>query len=454
MGTYAHRGRGAVMTGWRRLGFSVLIFAAGPAAILTLPWLQHAHLIADTPFSLLVVLLLACSVSNMGAIALERRLSPARGLHLRVAVAALSTAWVVYATGWGPLLAIGYAIGIADAMRMHGSRAWRPGLGWSAVAILGGEITVAVGIAPTVVRPAIAHALAAATFVCLALVARTLGASAESAENATARIEQDRAYFRDLVQHAADVIALVSPSFEIEYISPGIEPVVGRSPESCTGLHIRDVLGQDAAADIARAYDTLTLSDYVSCEWHLTNELREQRHAFARLTRREDGSLVLNLRDVTEQRALEAQLEHRASIDALTGLPNRAALTQQLYRVRSLDATTVLFIDLDGFKEVNDSLGHERGDGVLRDVAARVASAAPEGVTVGRLGGDEFLAIMQRTDPVTATTVASSLITAIQHVGATLTGYPLSASIGIATGTRYESPDHLLCRADQAMYRA
>jgi diguanylate cyclase (GGDEF)-like protein len=305
-----------------------------------------------------------------------------------------------------------------------------------------------------VVRPAIAHAVAGTTFLCLALVARTLGASATAAEQAAARIEQGRAYFRDLVQHAADVIALVSPTLEIEYISPGIEPLVGRSPDSCTGLHISAVLGDDAATDIARAYDTLTMSDYISCEWHLTNELREQRRAYARLTRREDGSLVLNLRDVTEQRALEEQLEHRASVDALTGLPNRAALKQHLLHAGSLEDVTVLFIDLDGFKEVNDSLGHEKGDAVLRDVASRIASAVPDGVTVGRLGGDEFLAIVHGADVATATTVASGIIAGIQDVGATLTRYPLSASVGIAAGARHESPEHLLCRADQAMYRA
>jgi diguanylate cyclase (GGDEF)-like protein len=430
------------------------VFAAGPASIAAIPWLQGAHLIADTPLPLLVVLLLACSASNACAIALEARLSPARGLHVRAATAAISTAWVVYATGWGPILVIGFAIGIADALRIHGSRAWKPCLGWSAVAIVGGEITVAIGLSPTVVRPAIAHAVAASTFVCLALVVRTLGSWASAAEAAAAEIEAGRAYFRDLVQHAADIIALVSPNLHVEYISPGIEPLVGRSPESCTGLHIGDILGYDAAEDIARAYDTLTLSDYISCEWHLTNELSEQRRAFARLTRREDGSLVLNLRDVTEQRALEAQLEFRASIDALTGLPNRAALTQHLLRAVSLEDITVLFIDLDGFKEVNDSLGHEKGDGVLRDVALRIASSVPEAVTVGRLGGDEFLAIVQRADVALATAVAHDIIAGIKDVGSTLTRYPLSASVGIATGTRYESPEQLLCRADQAMYRA
>jgi diguanylate cyclase (GGDEF)-like protein len=164
--------------------------------------------------------------------------------------------------------------------------------------------------------------------------------------------------------------------------------------------------------------------------------------------------LVLNLRDVTEQRALEAQLEYRASVDALTGLPNRAALMQHLGQLGSLDGTTVLFIDLDGFKEVNDALGHESGDGVLRDVAGRIAADVPTGVSVGRLGGDEFLAIMSGADDAAAIAVAQRIITGIEQLGSRLTRFPLSASIGIASAAYAESPEQLLHRADQAMYRA
>jgi diguanylate cyclase (GGDEF)-like protein len=163
---------------------------------------------------------------------------------------------------------------------------------------------------------------------------------------------------------------------------------------------------------------------------------------------------VLNLRDVTEQRALEAQLEYRASVDALTGLPNRAALMQQLSQCGPLNATTVFFIDLDGFKEVNDALGHESGDCVLRDVASRIAGDIPNGVSVGRLGGDEFLAIMNGADDAAAVEVARGIIAGIEQVGASLTRFPLSASIGIATGVHAESAEQLLHRADQAMYRA
>src|SRR5207237_7691419 len=152
--------------GWRGVGRSMLVFAPGPAAIIAIPWLQRAHLIAQTPLPLLVVLLLACSASNACAIALEARLSPTRGLHLPAATAATPTAWVVYATGWGPILVIGFAVGIADALRIHGSRPVRPGRGWSAVAIVGGEITVPIGPAPTGLRHATAHAAAASASAC------------------------------------------------------------------------------------------------------------------------------------------------------------------------------------------------------------------------------------------------------------------------------------------------
>jgi diguanylate cyclase (GGDEF)-like protein/PAS domain S-box-containing protein len=302
-------------------------------------------------------------------------------------------------------------------------------------------------------RPAVAHAVAGTTFLCLALIARTLGSSTAAAERATEQVERDRTYFRDLVQHAADVIALVSTDLEIEYVSPGIESMVGCSAAQAIGLHIRDVLGRDAADDIAQAHETLTLSDYVSCEWRLTNELRGQRQVYARLTLRQDQSLVLNLRDVTEQRALEAQLQHRANVDELTGLPNRAALTEQLARRERVDVT-VLFIDLDGFNVVNDSLGHEQGDRVLRDVGSRIASVVRKGVTVGRLGGDEFLAIMQGADVDAGQIVAKRIIDGIVEVGSILTKFPLSASVGIATGTPYESAELIMRRADQAMYEA
>ncbi|HUI49013.1 MAG TPA: PAS domain-containing protein, partial [Acidimicrobiia bacterium] len=230
--------------GWRVIGASIVVFASGPVALIAIPWLQRAHLISQTPLWILMTLLVACSVANAVVVAIEGTLPPAWGLQLRAAVAAISTAWVVYASGWGSLLVIAYAIGIADAMRVHGSRAWRPGLMWSIVAVFGGEIAIELGIAPSILHPSTSHAVAGTTTCCLALIVRTLGATAKTAEDAAVRIEEGRSYFRDLVQHAADVIALVSEDLQIEFMSPGIEAMVGCSAAACMGRHIRDVLGR------------------------------------------------------------------------------------------------------------------------------------------------------------------------------------------------------------------
>jgi diguanylate cyclase (GGDEF)-like protein len=436
------------------LGASLLVFATGPAAGLALPWLRRAGLIADAPLVILFALLVACSASNAVVQIVEPRLSPALGLHLRLAVGAFSTAWFTYACGWGSLVVIAYAITIADAMRLHGSRAWRPGLGWCTFAIAVGQACVALGVTPSVLRPSIAHCTACVTFVCLVILVRTLGASAQATEAATAKVENGRAYFRDLVQHAADVIALVNNDFLVEYISPGIEDLARRAPGWCIGRRIDDVLGPQAGADITRAYDNLTLSDYISCEWLLTNEFGEHRRVLARLTLRVDGSLVLNLRDVTEQRALEEQLERRARLDSLTGLPNRASLMQNLEKYPTVEAVSVLFIDLDGFKEVNDSLGHERGDRVLRDIAERITRALPPDVEVGRLGGDEFLAITRMRDVTALEKLAQDIIATVEELGRVETRFPLAASIGVAMGGHADSIESLLHRADQAMYCA
>jgi diguanylate cyclase (GGDEF)-like protein/PAS domain S-box-containing protein len=433
---------------------AVVIFSAGPLAALALPWLSRTGLIADTPLWILFLLLLACSGANAVIWLVERRIDPTIAMHLRTGVSAFSTAWFVYASGWGPILVMAYAIGIADAIRVRGSRAWLPGLAWSGVAVACGQMAVAIHVAPSVLRPAVAHAAAVATFGCLFILARTLGEAARAAERATAQIDKARANFHDLVQHAADVITLVNEHDEIAYISPGISPLLGMTPEHCTGRSVIEVFGDDVHNELAQVRAAVDVGEFATCEWSVRNHAGARRRVQGRVTRRLDNSMVLNLRDVTQQRALEKELERQARVDALTGLPNRAALTRQLSGLEPIETVLLLFIDLDGFKEVNDSLGHERGDHVLREVAQCIARAVPIGVTVGRLGGDEFLAIMERGDTTDAEELATHLIRSIEDLGSALTPFHLSASIGIAAGTPGESPERLLHRADQAMYRA
>jgi diguanylate cyclase (GGDEF)-like protein/PAS domain S-box-containing protein len=168
------------------------------------------------------------------------------------------------------------------------------------------------------------------------------------------------------------------------------------------------------------------------------------------------------MHDVTEQRRLEERLAHQATHDPLTGLPNRA-----LFHARLGDALArarqdgppcaVLFLDLDHFKDVNDTLGHDAGDRLLREVAARLRAVVREGDTVARLGGDEFAALLPAVaDAAGAVEVAERLRESLARPFL-LEGrpFPLGASVGIAVGgPGYTRAEELLRDADVALYRA
>jgi diguanylate cyclase (GGDEF)-like protein/PAS domain S-box-containing protein len=427
----------------------LLTFAVGPAAAAIFWWLQQQEYIASTPYWLLAVLLTACSLSNALCILFTVNVHPDLRLHLRLALAAFSTTWVVYATGWGPILAIGYAVGIADVLRGEGSRTWRPGVLWCCAAIATGQLMIALDIAPTLLQPSVSHALAFGGCICLAVVAHTLGVSARNAEVANATLDERRSYFHDLVQHAADVIALLGPDLHVMYVSPAIESLLGREPLECVGQDVRALLGARARDGVDALISRLDLSSSAFGELYLTHADGTERRAETMVMLRTGGSIVLNLHDVTWQRALEEQLRHRATFDALTGLPNRHAVSEQLEQLCAARGVTVLFIDLDGFKDINDQYGHGRGDEVLCDIAARISACMPPGGAVGRLGGDEFLAVLPTTDLDAAVALARRCIETIEH---TKTG--VSASVGIATAERGDPVDAILGRADEAMYTA
>lgn len=179
-----------------------------------------------------------------------------------------------------------------------------------------------------------------------------------------------------------------------------------------------------------------------------------------------DGQTIFSafLHDISERKRLEAAREQEARHDALTGLHNRRALFEALplalARVRRTKmGMALLFLDLDGFKQINDTLGHQAGDGFLREVAARLMQHVRQTDMVFRLGGDEFTVILENlSDPTTdALALAQKLLATIQipweHAGQVCRA---SASIGIAVSMvgETESADSLISRADAAMYEA
>jgi diguanylate cyclase (GGDEF)-like protein len=173
------------------------------------------------------------------------------------------------------------------------------------------------------------------------------------------------------------------------------------------------------------------------------------------------GGWVVTYEDVTERRRVEARFAHMARHDALTGLPNRLLFREHMEEAvrRSRGRTiAVLSLDLDGFKTINDTLGHPAGDLLLQSVASRLQSVAADAEIVARLGGDEFVVIQQDALEDQVSDLAQRLINALHEpfdIGAQQV--VIGVSIGIASTsdvTDLEAPDSLLKNADLALYRA
>ncbi|MBM2623686.1 EAL domain-containing protein [Actinoplanes sp. LDG1-06] len=222
-----------------------------------------------------------------------------------------------------------------------------------------------------------------------------------------------------------------------------------------TGLGVEGLLDQEAATllpDVERAEVTVDRPDGTSVRVAYTVSPIEKDG------RRIGGVVVL--RDVSRQRALEGDLRHQALHDGLTGLPNRKLLLDRvdhaMARARAArDAgMAVLYLDLDGFKKVNDSLGHNAGDALLRTAAERLTGALRPHDTVARLGGDEFAVLLEdAADPERSAQACVDALNKpflVQGREATV-----SVSVGVVPGAqRYADADEVLRNADVAMYAA
>jgi diguanylate cyclase (GGDEF)-like protein/PAS domain S-box-containing protein len=170
--------------------------------------------------------------------------------------------------------------------------------------------------------------------------------------------------------------------------------------------------------------------------------------------------LLGSIADITERRNLEDQLRHQALHDDLTGLPNRLLIVDRAEQMiamgkRNHTSVSILFIDLDNFKEVNDAYGHSVGDELLLAVAARLRRVARETDTVGRLAGDEFTILVDNGDSVGVAELLAERVQDVLRAPFHILGrdYLVSASIGIATSGE-RSAEGLLQDADVAMYQA
>jgi len=286
----------------------------------------------------------------------------------------------------------------------------------------------------------------------------------------TAELAASRERFAALVQHSSDVVTVVDTAGAITYQSTSSDRVFGYQPHQLQGTLLCDLMDNDQAAEFLEALDyaaaqPLRVHRLASTWRHATAGVRDVELTITNLLSHPYvNGLVINSRDVTDRTSLESQLLYQAFHDPLTGLANRALLRDRLEHALtrgwiSGGCVPILFLDLDGFKEINDTLGHSCGDELLVMVAERLSGQVRGGDTVARFGGDEFAILLDT--PVDAAAEASHLA---ERIGVSLQRpfvlgskqVKVSASIGIAVGdnTGNSSCEQLLRDADLAMYQA
>jgi diguanylate cyclase (GGDEF)-like protein/PAS domain S-box-containing protein len=269
------------------------------------------------------------------------------------------------------------------------------------------------------------------------------------------------AHFRSLVTSSTDLV-LVFGAGGCRYVSQSVSAMLGRTEAELLGDGFAQAVHPD---DRALLHAARTNGDPDELVFRMANHVGEWRHLEARVTDlrgdRHVRGVVLNARDVTERVRLDAELTRQAFHDGLTDLANRALFRDRLDQAlgrsqRSQDVLAILLLDLDGFKQVNDTLGHGAGDRLLEQVAERFRRATRPGDTLARLGGDEFALLLEGADEAAAAAVADRLLDSLVEPFLVANHeLKVDASIGIAghPGGRGSGED-LIRHADLAMYAA
>jgi len=545
------------------------------------------HLIAPEPYWVYIAVVVGGGATSVVSSVLwaQSRHPWHRSAHVAANTAVIAV--VAYSTGWGPILSIGFLFGAAAAFDQFGSRATRPCLIWTVVAVVLGQTAISLHLAPSMIHEPVVHGVAALGLLGALLVIELLGRASAGRETIELELRKSERRFKALVSNAADIIVVTDQAGMVQYVSPAFDRILGRSADSYknesleTFVHPDDLsrIAQEfppLLADPARVLRTVLRGQDVHGRWrhfettvtnhlddpdvngivgnlHDITELREAHERFRSafehapigmgmsdlegriiqtnaaygkilgrrpedlvgmgtgdLTHPDDrewsstemrdfvlgGSdtyqsekryihsdghvvwaslsiscvrddekrplyLIGQAEDITERRELRERLAHAAIHDPLTGLPNRELFMDRVEvalrrAARGGHYAGVIFLDLDRFKLINDSLGHDVGDQVLRAVADRLGGVMRTSDTLARFGGDEFTVLCEDIgNEGDALEVAQRLVMAMSQPLVLGSGEVfVSMSAGIALSGAGESGAALLRNADVAMYRA
>ena len=278
----------------------------------------------------------------------------------------------------------------------------------------------------------------------------------------------DHARLTAVLAYAFDIISVVAPDGTILYHTPTFARILGNITDNFVGDSAFDSIHPDDRPMVATAFAKLLQEPggQRRIEVRLKHHNGSWRHFEALGTNQIDnpliGGIVVTAYDVTDRKQLERKLNWQAFHDPLTKLANRSLLLNDLRRAlaraqRSGNVVGILFLDLDGFKEVNDHFGHPAGDQLLTQIADRLLACVRAGETVARLGGDEFVVLLEGlAADADAERAATRILDAVRMpVRLSHGNVDITASMGIslASGESVD-PDELLIQADSALYQA
>jgi diguanylate cyclase (GGDEF)-like protein/PAS domain S-box-containing protein len=280
-------------------------------------------------------------------------------------------------------------------------------------------------------------------------------------------VEGANARFAALVEHGSDLVAILDDDCVIRYASPAFARVLGWSPDEVLGHPVDSYVHIDAQRRTVDALGPVMASPgaFGTFDCGAVDRDGHRHHLELHATNRLDdptvAGLVINCRDVTERVLAADRLAHQATHDSLTGLPNRSLLLDRLAQgmaraERTGQPVAALFVDLDHFKHINDSLGHGAGDRALVTMADRLTGSLRAGDSVARIGGDEFVILTDgANDPAGVALLADRIQEVIaQPFELDDQIVALGASVGVAYSVPGQYPEALLQQADTAMYRA
>jgi diguanylate cyclase (GGDEF)-like protein/PAS domain S-box-containing protein len=285
--------------------------------------------------------------------------------------------------------------------------------------------------------------------------------------------QRSEARLSSLIKNSSDVVCILGEDGHVSYVSPSVQQMFGHLPAVLTGGELGEIVHPE---DLPRVHTLVTtiagqpggqpsmaefrvrqaaLQEWRSVEALGTNLLRDEAVE----------GIVLNIRDISERKAFQDELEHQAFHDTLTGLPNRALFRNRvehalISRRREHLPVAVLFLDVDDFKNINDSLGHAAGDHVLQEISRRLEDCMRPVDTAARLGGDEFAILIRDSESeLHSIEIAHRVMGAVAEAMA-LEGRDIkvAVSVGIAFSDQNmvasHDADELLRNADAAMYMA